>query len=239
MNETAGNEKGMVTNMNERIRKHISELFADAPKTRKAAELKEEMAQNAIEKYQDLVNEGYQEEDAFRNVIGSIGDVTELFDGLKDRDPLAISEEDRKKKAMLTSIAAGLYIFAGVTLIACMAFGATYFYMEPQLNMLGLALAGLICIPPTCMLVYASNRYPSYQKKEENFVEIYKETVSRRSKEKSIQSSVSVIVWMVTLIVYFLISFVSRRWDMSWITFLMGACAQAIVTLIFNLRRSQ
>ena len=229
----------MVTNMNERIRKHINELFADAPKTRKSAELKEEMAQNAIEKYQDLVNEGYQEEEAIRNVIGSIGDVTELFDGLKDQDPLAITEEDRKKKAMLISIAAGLYIFAGVTLIVCMVFCTTYFYREPQLNMLGLALAALICIPPTCMLVYAANRYPSYQKKEENFVEIYKETVSRRSREKSIQASVSIIVWMVTLIVYFLISFVSGRWDMSWITFLMGVCAQAGVTLIFNLRRSQ
>lgn len=222
--------------MIEKIRKHINELFADAPRTRKAMELKEEMTQNAIEKYQDLVSEGHPEEDAFRNVIASIGDVTELFDGLKEVNPLYISEEDRKKKAMLTSIAAGIYIFAGVTLIVCMVFTEVYFPTEPQWNLLGLALAALICIPPTCMLVYAANMYPAYHKKEDNFVENYKETVSRGSREKAVRSSVSQIVAMLTLILYFLISFVSRRWDMSWIIFLVGICALAIVRLVFSLR---
>lgn len=228
----------MVTNMNEKIRKHINELFANAPKTRKAMELKEEMAQNAIEKYQDLVSEGHPEEEAFRNVIASIGDVTELFDGLKERNPLTISEEDRKKKAMLTSIAAGIYIFAGVTLIVCMALSEAYFAMRPEWNLLGLALAALICIPPTCMLVYAANMYPAYHKKEDNFVEIYKETVSGGSREKAVRSSVSLIVTLLTLVLYFLISFVSGRWDMSWITFLVGCCALAIVRLVFSLRQN-
>ena len=69
--------------MKEKIRKHINELFKDAPKTRRAVELKEEMAQNTIEKYEDLIAEGHKEEDAFRIVVGSIGDVTELFEDLK------------------------------------------------------------------------------------------------------------------------------------------------------------
>ena len=47
--------------MKEKIRKHINGLFTEAPKTRKAMELKEEMIQNTIEKYEDLVSEGYQE----------------------------------------------------------------------------------------------------------------------------------------------------------------------------------
>ena len=63
--------------MKEKIRKHINGLFTEAPKTRKAMELKEEMIQNTIEKYEDLVSEGYQEADALQNVIDSIGDVIE------------------------------------------------------------------------------------------------------------------------------------------------------------------
>ena len=47
--------------MKENIRKHIESLFADAPKTRKAIELKEELTQNTIEKYEDLISEGYRE----------------------------------------------------------------------------------------------------------------------------------------------------------------------------------
>ena len=62
--------------MKEKIQKHIDALFTNAPKTRKAMELKEELTQNTIEKYEDLISEGYREEDAFQNVIGSIGDVS-------------------------------------------------------------------------------------------------------------------------------------------------------------------
>ena len=65
--------------MDEMIRSYIDELFSEGPKTRKAMDLKEEMAQNTIEKYQDLISEGYQQEDAYQRVIDSIGDVTELF----------------------------------------------------------------------------------------------------------------------------------------------------------------
>lgn len=156
--------------MNEKIRKHINELFAEAPGTRKAMELKEEMTQNTIEKYQDLISEGYQEEDAFQNVISSIGDVTELFEDLKEKSLFTLPEKDRKKKAMLTAAAVGIYIFAGVVFIACMVVNDMFYFMSSTGGILGLALAGLICIPPTCMLVYAANMYPTHNKKDRKSV---------------------------------------------------------------------
>ena len=51
---------------------------------------------------------------------------------------------------------------------------------------LGLALTALICIPPTCMLIYAANMYPAYNKKEENLVELYKEAAHTGSRERAI-----------------------------------------------------
>ena len=72
--------------MNERVKRYLDELFEDAPKTRKAMELKEEMMQNSMEKYQDLLSDGWSEEDAYKNVIGSIGDVTELFEDLEEKN---------------------------------------------------------------------------------------------------------------------------------------------------------
>ena len=65
--------------MKEKIIQHFNEIFRDAPKTRKALDLKQEMMQNAMDKYDDMVAEGYLEEDAYHNVINSIGDVTDLF----------------------------------------------------------------------------------------------------------------------------------------------------------------
>lgn len=222
--------------MNEKIRKHINELFKDAPKTRRAMELKEEMALNTIEKYEDLIGEGYQEEDAFRNVISSIGDVTELFEDLKDKSLFTLSEEERRKKAMLTAAAVGIYIFAGVVFLLSMVVNDMFFGGVEDIGLLGMALTVLICIPPTCMLVYAANMYPVHNKKEENLVELYKEAAQTRRREKSIRTSISMIIWLVTLLLYFAISMETQRWEVTWLMFLVGACAQMIEVLVFNLR---
>lgn len=219
--------------MQEKIKQHLDELFADAPKTRKAMELKEEMTRNTIDKYQDLISEGYQEDAAYQNVIGSIGDVTELFGDLEEKNLLTLSEADRRKKALLTAIAVGLYIFAGVVLFGTTLL-ADYYAIN---NTLALVLAGLVCIPPTCMLVYASYMYPDYTKREESLVEQYKESRYSGNREKAVMTSISSIIWLLTLALYFLISFTSGGWHVTWVIFLIGGCIQAIVTLIYSLRR--
>ena len=91
--------------MKEKIRQHFNEIFADAPSTRKALDLKQEMVQSAIDKYDDMVADGYSAEDAYQSVIASIGDVTELFPEVEERNLLALPEKERKKRAMLTAAA--------------------------------------------------------------------------------------------------------------------------------------
>lgn len=225
--------------MNERIRKHIDELFKDAPRTRKAMEWKEEVIINTIEKYQDLIGEGYQEEDAWQIVINSIGDVTELFQELKEENPWNLSEELRKKKAVMKTVAAGLYILAVVVCLSWTFFSERYFYMEPEMGVIGVLLGILICIAPTCMLVYAANMYPEFHKKNDDILESYKEFRYARNREKAVKTSVSVIIWLMTLILYFAISFVTLRWEVSWITFLVGGCIQAIAVLLFSLKQEK
>lgn len=118
--------------MNEKIKKHINLLFQEAPKTRKAMDLKEEMLQNTMEKYQDLLKEGYSEEDAFQNVISSIGDVSELFEELEEKNLFNLSEADRRKKAMLTAVAVGLYIFAGIAFFFCVMLEDVRFWSKDR-----------------------------------------------------------------------------------------------------------
>lgn len=228
--------------MNEKIKKHLDELFADAPKTRKAMELKEEMLRNSMDKYQDLLSEGYSEEDAYKNVIGSIGDVTELFEDLEEKNLLNLSEADRRKKAVITSVAVGLYIFAGVVLLASSTFIGDMFGVPRNIDFdtLGLLLAAIVCIAPTCMLVYAANMYPSYQKKKETtYVEDYKESRHVSNRDKAVRSSISTIIWTLVIIIYFIFSFSTGAWHISWVIFLMGGCVEAICSLIYSLRRRE
>lgn len=69
--------------MENRIRKHIEGIFAGAPETAKARDLREEMIINVIERYHDHLASGMSEEDAYRAAITGIGDVSNLIDSLR------------------------------------------------------------------------------------------------------------------------------------------------------------
>lgn len=223
--------------MNEKIKKHIDELFVEAPKTAKTRELKEEMMRNTVERYEDLLGEGYQEEEAFRNAVSSIGDVTELFGELEEKNLMTLSEEDRRRKAVLTAVAVGFYIFAGAVFITCMVLNDVYFSLRPEMGLLSLAITALVCIPPTCMLVYAAHMYPTYRKGEDSLVERYKEAAHTSNREKALRTSVSLIIWLLTLLIYFLTSFLTMRWELTWLLFFVGGCAETVAMLVFSLRK--
>ena len=226
--------------MDERIRQHFNTIFAQAPKTRMALDLKQEMTQSAIDKYNDMVADGYSEEDAYQNVIDSIGDVTELFPEVEEKNLFALPEKDRKKKAMLTACAVGLYIFAGAIFLASGMLSEGFGFDEHIVMTYGFVLAIIICIPPTVMLVYAANMYPGYTKREkQDMVDQIKEVNHRTNREKAVLKTIRSLIWTIALIIYFTISISTFAWNITWIIFLIAACVQKIVQLIFELRTEE
>lgn len=225
--------------MKDRIIQYFNQLFEDAPKTRKALDLKQEMLQNALDKYEDLVQEGHSEEDAYQNVIQSIGDVTELFEEVEEKNLLSLSESDRRKKALLKAIAVGLYILAGVVFFGFALICDMLDYYDVYTG-IGLILAGLICIPPTVMMIYAANMYPEYKKTEkQDMVEEYKEEKYRNNKEKAVMGSVSTLIWTLVLVAYFIISFNTGAWYITWVIFLIGGSIQSIASLLYSLHKDK
>ena len=99
--------------MNEELKSYLDNIFEDAPKTRAAFDLKEELLSNAIERYNDLICTGVSKEDAFQNVIDSIGDVSELFTSFNDASDDSMGRIDSQimKLAKYKAIAIGMYIF--------------------------------------------------------------------------------------------------------------------------------
>ena len=102
--------------MENKLRAYMDHLFQDVPNTKKAVEVKEEILQNIVDKYHDLVAEGKSEEAAYNIAIASIGDLDELLASLKDTSqmPNQMDSENymawRKKSAIRISVAIMLYI---------------------------------------------------------------------------------------------------------------------------------
>ena len=193
-----------------KIRAYIERAFSDAPKTKKSIELQEELITNMIEKFNDQLREGKTEEEAYTTVIAGIGDIDELVDGLRDRQVLSQpTAEERKRSAMLVSIAVGLYILSPIALIVLAA--------SFQMEILGLALTLVLIAIATGLLVYNGAIKPRYAKEDETLVEEFKEWKSGRAKEKSILDSFLAAFSLIVVAVYLIVSFHYNAWAFSWI----------------------
>lgn len=116
--------------MEPRLRDYIENLFAYAPETKQAGELKEEIIKNTIERYHDLLAEGKNETEAYNLAIAGIGDINELLVALGAQPITEQTYSDEQlagigsRSSVFKSIAIALYILC---VTPCIIFGQTSF----------------------------------------------------------------------------------------------------------------
>lgn len=217
--------------MNEKIRNHVETLFKDAPRSKRAYDLKEELISNLQDKFQDIMQEGKSEPEAYNTVIAGIGDIDELINDLEKTNPMNTQavEANRKKTAFIVSLCVGLYI---LTLIAVI--------ILDEFNMPDLVTASTFFILagiPTCLLIYHFMSRPRYVKADDTIVEEFKEWKSDKNDDKAIKSTIQSAFWTLLVAIYFIISFAFGSWGFSWIIFLIGAAVSNIIDLCFKLKK--
>ncbi len=210
--------------MEERLRKYVEALFAEAPKTKKSIELRQEIYTNLLDKYNDLKNSGASDEEAYEIVKNSIGNVDELIQSLDERPPeaRAQNEQTRKKAAMLKSIAVSLFIASPIFIIA--------------FSVVGLWLPGLIllfvCIAAaTGILIYSNAVYSPLKNEDATLVEEFKEWKADNEERAKNKNAYSSVMWLLITAVYLLISFTTMAWHITWIIFLIGAAIEQIIKI--------
>ena len=187
--------------MENKLRAYMDHLFQDVPNTKKAVEVKEEILQNIVDKYHDLVAEGKSEEAAYNIAIASIGDLDELLASLKDssQTPNQIDSENymawRKKSAIRISVAIA-----------------------------------------TGIIIYNSMTKPRYTKMDDTFMEDFKEWKSKNDTNKQAMRAIKSALWVFITALYFVISFTTMAWHISWVIFLIGAALESIIKAVFELK---
>lgn len=212
--------------MNKRLTLYIEELFVNEKKDRNILDIKEELLANLNEKYEDLIASGSNEEEAFTTVIGSIGDIQELIGNITDTGAYQDQEMRKKydKKSVCLSFGAALYI---------LGLFAVYVFDQWGLYTVGISIMLLLWAAATGIIVYGV-RLEKYEKKNDTFVENYKEKLSKSDYKKQILVSASLLSWAVVLIVYFVFSFTTWEWAYSWIIFLAGAFFQLLIIYFYG-----
>lgn len=219
--------------MNEKLRNYIEVIFEDAPKTKEVVELKEEMLQNLIEKYNDLVAEGKSSDAAYNIATASIGDVNELIYQLKGHSATYMKYENellkrKKQSALFVSLAVMLYILSVVPVILIGEVGD---------GVTGVSIMFVMIAAATGLLIYNYISRPKYLKKDGTVVEEFKEWKANKVENNSTYKAICSAMWSIVTVIYFIISFITFAWHITWVIFLIGAAIQAIIKAVFELRK--
>ena len=224
--------------MKEKLRKHVDGIFDETTPTRKAVELKEEMIQNLEDKYRDLISEGKTPEAAYNITVAGIGDISGLLADLEEEAKLTPwqkveQEAARKKSAMFISIAIMLYILCALPLIILSLVGSS-------LNaIIGVPVLFIMIAIATGLLIYNDQTKPKYEKESDTMVEEFKEWKSENEGRKSMRSAISSALWTVIVVIYFIVSFTTGAWYITWIIFIVGAAIESFINIFFNINKSK
>ena len=200
--------------MREQLIQYVSLLFAGAEN---CEDTRQEILQNTLDRYDDLIAQGKSEEAAYRLAITGIGDVSEIL-GRNDTVPAAVPEpkkntdNDTLMKKLLRAIAVGLYILCPLPLIVLSELGMDTF-----------GLCGLLCFVAvaTVLMILGAKKQDSPEKEDAD------EPKSEMGK------SVSSLIWAIGLAVYLIVSFLTGAWHITWVIFpILGAVNALVCAMI-------
>ena len=211
--------------MREQLIQYVDLLFAGAPNSE---EIKQEILQNTLDRFDDLVEQGKSPEAAYRLAIGGIGDINEILGGTAAitktpniQEVIHEEVEDIRRKK-IRAVAIAMYILCALPLIILNDFG---------MDNLGLCLTLALVACATYLMIITG-------KKDEDDEEDEREKREKAEPQHKLKESIGNIIWVLGLIAYFGISFTTGAWYITWIIFPILACARGLSDAIIDLREA-
>lgn len=202
--------------MREQLIQYVSLLFAGA---NDLEDVKQEILQNTLDRYDDMVGEGRSPESAYRLAISGIGDINEILGAAshvqspKAWSVLPAEKQDTPSGKLLRAIAVGLYILCPVPL-----------FVLDELGMDSTGLCGTLLLVAATVLIIMG--------KKKSIASPASETVSYRKLDKRITA----LIWAIGLVVYFTVSFLTKAWLFTWLIFPMTATVHGIMKAVAELK---
>lgn len=212
--------------MREKLIQYVNLLFAGASDTE---DIHQEILQNTLDRYDDLVSQGKSPEAAYRLAITGIGDINEILGndpataapGTIPAAPQAAAKAvvDEAQDRKVTAVAVAFYILCPFPLIILSELG-----VPPSL---GLLLMFLMIAAATALLIMKGKHKDSPE-----------ETAAPASPKQELRKSVDGVIWAIGLAVYFLVSFITKAWHITWVIFPLIGSVQGLVHAIMDLKEA-
>ena len=207
--------------MREQLIQYVNLLFAG---THNCEDMKQEILQNTLDRFDDLIAEGKVPEAAYRLAIAGIGDIHEILGTESCAASLSASDitstgrasQDSATQKILRATAIGLYILCILPLIVLSEMGK---------DTLGLCITVSIVAIATVLMVLTTNQEEDKNGKPEACV------TPKQQLRRAIRRAIQILGF----ILYFAVSFFTGAWFITWIIFPIIAAVQGLVNAIMDL----
>ncbi len=195
--------------MREQLIQYVELLFAGA---RDCEDVKQEILQNTLDRYDDLITEGKVPEAAYRLAITGIGDINEILGNQPSH--AAPQPSQRKQEAdsdkyrrLQRAIGIAAFILCPVPLLLCVVEGQA---------MMGITMMLMLVAVGTMLMVISG-----------------KDQAQPPHRHSSLFVSIAMsLLWPLATIVYFLISFSTGAWHLTWLVFPIAGAISAVIRAI-------
>lgn len=202
--------------MREQLIQYVQLLFAGA---NDCEDVKQEILQNTLDRYDDLISQGKVPEAAYRLAIAGIGDINEILGDIDTTAPVwktaAADDGDTPKKKLLRAIAVGLYILCPIPLIG---------YGNVGMGTFGLCGTLLIVAIATVLIILGAKK------------DVPETKQAQEKPESQLRKSIHSVIWTIGLVLYFLISFLTGAWYITWVMFPLIGAVQGLSDAIMDLK---
>ena len=205
--------------MREQLISYVDLLFAGAEQS---GDMKDEILQNTLDRYDDLLSQGKSPQAAYSLAISGIGDISEL---LQNSDPVPAAPSpaapvDRiKNKKLMQAAAIGMYICCPIPVIALSSIDST----------IGIALMFLLIAAATVLIILSGDG-----KKETKA-----DCGCKSGKKNPMRKAIDKIITTVGLCAYFLVSFATGAWYITWLIFPIMAATDQLINAILDLKEGK
>ena len=207
--------------MRQQLIKYVDLLFAGATD---AEDIKQEILQNTLDRYDDLLSQGKTPEAAYRLAISGIGDINELL-GTPLQNPApsgeSNTEEDRKSRTK-QAVAIAMYIASPIPLFVLGDMG---------LGTLGLCLLLLLVAAATALLVTTAKDDPEEPEMNNPSENITPQEELRRSIARTIR--------IAALAMFLILSFLTGAWFITWLVFPIASAIRGVILACIDLKEAK
>ena len=216
--------------MRDQLIQYVSLLFAG---TENCEDIRQEILQNTLDRYDDLVAQGKSPESAYRQAISGIGDISEILSGeqtftASPRTNEPEPEADTPTKKLLRTIAIALYILCAAPLIILSEFG---------MDNLGLCCTLAVVAVATVLILLGKKNGPREDTQEHTASAQVQET--SESPRQELRKSIKSLIWAIGLAAYFIVSFSTGAWYVTWVIFPIIGAVQGLVIACLDLTEGQ